>query len=80
MTAEEDHDMLLEIRGDVKYLRESQEKLAKTVYGEDGTGGLCGEVSKLKAFQGTILAFASALAVVAGIAGNWILNHLPGVR
>jgi hypothetical protein len=80
MSAEEDHDMLIEIRGDVKYLRESQEKLAKTVYGEDGTGGLCGEVSKLKAFQSTLLAFVSALSIAISIAGNWVLNHLPGVR
>lgn len=45
---ESDHDILIEMRSDLKNLVRSQQKLEKIVYGDDGQGGLCGQVSDLK--------------------------------
>jgi len=48
MMDESDHDILIEMRSDLKNLIRSQQKLEKIVYGDDGQGGLCGQVSDLK--------------------------------
>nr|WP_321349799.1 hypothetical protein [uncultured Methanoregula sp.] len=43
-----DHDILIEMRSDLKNLVRSQQKLEKIVYGEDGQGGLCGRMTKVE--------------------------------
>ena len=48
MTDEQDHDILIEMRSDLKNMITSQQKLEKMVYGEDGQGGLCGRVGGLE--------------------------------
>ncbi|MFA6364210.1 hypothetical protein [Methanoregula sp.] len=66
--AESDHDILIEVRSDLKNLIESQKKLEKVVYGEDGQGGLCGSVQTVKNQQSRWIGRDGAILVLVPIA------------
>ncbi len=70
-----ERELLLDIRKDVQYLRQSHEQLETRIYGEDGTGGLCKEVADLKNQQikwlgrdGAIVTGISGILTAAGLA------------
>lgn len=63
------------MNGKLDLILQNQEKVAKTVYGEDGTGGLCGRVSRLESFQAAIMALAGAVSLAVSVVGSWVLSH-----
>jgi hypothetical protein len=67
MTDESDHDILIEVRADLKHLLLSQQELKKGMYGEDGQGGLCGRVSKLESFQATLIGIAGVVSLTVSL-------------
>ena len=67
MTDESDHDILIEVRADLKNVILSQQELKKGMYGEDGQGGLCGRVSKLESFQATLIGIAGAVSFIVSL-------------
>lgn len=67
MTDESDHDILIEVRADLKHLISSQQELKKGMYGEDGQGGLAGRVSKLESFQATLIGIAGVVSFIVSL-------------
>jgi len=75
---ESDHDILIEMRSDVKNMVRSQLKLEKIVYGEDGQGGLCGQVSDLKNQQSRLTgrdgAIVIGVPILISLVGLWFMH------
>ena len=63
---ESDHDILLDMRADLRHLVEAQNKLETRIYGVDGNGGLCGEVQEIKGQQLRWLGRDGAIATAFG--------------
>jgi len=67
MTAEEDHDILIEVRTDVKYLITSTDELKLEVHGPDG---LHKRIEKLENNQSKFIGAIAALGAFMGFIGN----------
>ena len=78
MSDESDHDILIEIRSDLRNYCISQSKLEKEVHGDDGQGGLIGRVGKLEGFQATLIGIAAAISLVVSTGGYWLWKHMGG--
>jgi hypothetical protein len=64
------------MNGKLDLILSNQERMGKTIYGEDGRGGLCEDVSSLKTFRNNILIFVGSVSGTVSLIGTWLLSHV----
>ena len=71
-------ELLIRLDERTDQLVKDNAELKKGMYGDDGSGGLCGRISKLEAFQFTVIGIATAISLAISAGAYWVLNHLTG--